>query len=198
MTIHDAVPTRPQRADARRNHDLLLEAARALFALEGGDTSMEAIAKRAGVGIGTLYRHFPKRIDVVEAVYRGDVDQVVAVAERAVAELEPWAAVETFLRAFVTYALGKRRFLTELREAFEKNPELKSEARERLDYAMDLVLAAGRTGGVVREDLEGDDVMGLVGPMCANSTLSAAQLDRLTAVILDGLRVREGAAPLSD
>jgi AcrR family transcriptional regulator len=178
---------RPQRADARRNYERLLEAARELFD-EEADTSMEAIAKRAGVGIGTLYRHFPKRIDVVEAVYRDDVEQVVAVAQAAVATLGPWEAVDAFLRAFVSYALGKRRFLTELREAFEKNPELKSSARERLDVAMHLVIDRGQAAGVVRTDLTGDDVMGLVGPMCISATLTKEQCERLIGMILDGLR----------
>ncbi|HLY84538.1 MAG TPA: helix-turn-helix domain-containing protein, partial [Acidimicrobiales bacterium] len=82
------------RADAKRNYELLVSAARDVFAAEGSDASMEAIARKAGVGVGTLYRHFPKRIDVVEAVYRGDVDELVATAEQAVAELEPLAAVE--------------------------------------------------------------------------------------------------------
>lgn len=179
---------RPQRADAQRNYEKLLDAARTLFD-EEGDTSMEAIAKRAGVGVGTLYRHFPKRIDVVEAVYRDDVEQVVATAETAVATLGPWEAVDTFLRAFVTYALGKRRFLTELREAFEKNPELKSSARERLDYAMHLVVDRGQAAGVVRADLTGEDVIGLVGPMCISATLTREQCERLIGMILDGLRV---------
>lgn len=192
MTIQgERVPAstdhRAQRADARRNYEKLLEAARALFD-EEGDTSMEAIAKRAGVGVGTLYRHFPKRIDVVEAVYRDDVEQVVATAELAVATLGPWEAVDAYLRAFVSYALGKRRFLTELREAFEKNPELKSSARERLDHAMHLVIDRGQAAGVVRADLTGEDVIGLVGPMCMSATLTREQCDRLIGMILDGLR----------
>lgn len=192
MTIQsDASPpvvdARPQRADAQRNYEKLVESARTLFD-EEGDTSMEAIARRAGVGIGTLYRHFPKRIDVVEAVYRDDVEQVVGVAEAAVATLGPWEAVDTFLRAFVSYALGKRRFLTELREAFEKNPSLKSSARERIDYAMHLVIDRGQAAGVVRSDLTGEDVFSLVGPMCMSSTLTRDQADRLIVMILDGLR----------
>ncbi len=73
---------RPMRADARRNYELLVDAARKVFAEQGGGASMEAIAKQAGVGVGTLYRHFPKRIDIVEAVYRDDVDVLVGSAER--------------------------------------------------------------------------------------------------------------------
>src|SRR5271170_8292497 len=85
-------PGRCMRADARRNNERLVAAAREVFAKCGGGASMEAIAKQAGVGVGTLYRHFPKRIDIVEAVYRTDVDDLVLAADKAVANLEPWPA----------------------------------------------------------------------------------------------------------
>src|SRR5947208_2343594 len=90
---------RPSRSPARApsNREVLVSPARDVFAAEGSDASMEAIARKAGVGVGTLYRHFPKRIDVVEAVYRGDIDELEAAAERAVRELEPMDAVEAFL-----------------------------------------------------------------------------------------------------
>ena len=137
---------RPMRADARRNYERLVAAARRSSPEQGGGASMEAIAKEAGVGVGTLYRHFPKRIDIVEAVYRDDVDGLVASAEELVAELEPWAAARGWLEAFVRYASTKRTFLSELHEAFEKNPQLKSASRERIEGAIDLVLAPGPGG----------------------------------------------------
>ncbi len=178
---------RPMRADARRNYERLVVAARKVFAEEGGQASMEAIAREAGVGVGTLYRHFPKRIDVVEAVYRTDVEQLVQTAERVVADLEPWEAVVAFLEAFVRYAQGKRTFLNELREAFEKNPDLRSQCRERIDCAMNLVFSRAQQAGVVRTDIDGSDIMQLVGPMCTSATLSEDQCTRLLATILDGL-----------
>lgn len=177
-----------QRADARRNRERLIVAAREIFTEQGGDASMEAIAKRAGVGVGTLYRHFPKRIDVVEAVYQTDVKQLVDIAESAVAELAPWDAVVEFLHAFVNYALGKRTFLNELREAFEKNPDLRLASRERIDYAIDLVIGRAQRVGVVRTDLSGADVGQLIGPMCTSATLTPEQSSRLIAMIIDGLR----------
>ena len=176
------------RADARRNYDRLVAAARVVFVRDGGQASMEAIAREAGVGVGTLYRHFPKRIDVVEAVYRDDVDGLLVAAEKAVAELEEWPAVVAFLEAFVRYAQGKRTFLNELREAFEKNPDLRSRSREQVDQAMELVLSRARRAGAIRTDVSGSDVMQLVGPMCTSSTLSGEQSERLLAMILDGLR----------
>jgi AcrR family transcriptional regulator len=179
---------RPMRADARRNNERLITAAREVFTKYGGDASMEAIAKEAGVGVGTLYRHFPRRIDIVEAVYRTDVDHLVQTAETAVAELDPWPALVAWLDAFVRYAQAKRTFLKELREAFEKNPQLRVTSRDRTNQALDLVLRRAQAAGVVRADVDGADLMQLIGPMCTNATLSEEQSHRLLAMVLDGLR----------
>ena len=183
---------RPLRADAQRNYDRLIAAARTVFARDGEDASMETIAREAGVGVGTLYRHFPKRIDVVEAIYRNEVEQLVATAERAVAELEPWPAVVAYLEAFVRYATSKRTFLNELREAFAKDPDFRSQSRERIEAAMSLVITHGQRAGAVRDDVDGADVTQLVGPMCTSPTLTEEQSRRLLAMILDGLRPRSG------
>ncbi|HEY1827770.1 MAG TPA: helix-turn-helix domain-containing protein, partial [Acidimicrobiales bacterium] len=136
----EAAGARPMRADAKRNYEKLVAAARTMFAREGGGVSMEAVAKEAGVGIGTLYRHFPKRIDMVEAVYVEDVTELVVSAEQLVADLQPWDALAGWLRAFVKYASAKRMFLNELHEAFEENPDLRSASRERIITAIDIVL----------------------------------------------------------
>jgi AcrR family transcriptional regulator len=179
---------RPMRADARRNYDRLVDAARKVFADQGGGASMEAIAKQAGVGVGTLYRHFPKRIDVVEAVWRDDVDALVSSAEHGLADLDPWLALAGWLRAYVDYARTKRTFLNELREAFEKNPDLKSVSRERIEVAGDRVLSRAQQAGAARTDIDGADLMQLVSQMCTSPTLTPDQGERLLAVILDGLR----------
>jgi AcrR family transcriptional regulator len=186
LAVDDA--GRPKRADARRNYERLVAAAREVFAVEGGEAPMEAIAREAGVGVGTLYRHFPRRIDLVEAVYREDVDEVVRTAEQAVANLEPWPAVAEFLKAFVEYGRRKRRFLNELREAADKNPDLQLGSRQRLEAAMSLVIERAQGAGVVRADIDGADLMQLIGATCTSPTLSEVQTDRLLPMILDGLR----------
>jgi len=183
---HEGVD-RPIRADARRNYERLVMAAREVFARDGGGASMEAIAREAGVGVGTLYRHFPKRLDIVEAVYRIDVDNLVHTATEVSADFEPWPAVVAFLEAFVRYAQGKRTFLNELREAFEKNPDLRPDMMERVEQAMQLVVGRAQDAGVMRTDVNGPDLMQLLGPMCTNSTLSEDQGRRLLVTILDGL-----------
>ncbi len=183
---------RSMRADARRNYDNLVVAARKVFADQGGGASMEAIAKQAGVGVGTLYRHFPKRIDIVEAVYRDDVEVLVGSAERGLTDLEPWAALEAWLRAYVDYGRSKRTFLNELHEAFEKNPDLKPASRDRIWDACERVLHRAQEAGEARSDIDGADLMQLVSPMCMNGTLTPDQGDRLLAMVLDGLRPPPG------
>lgn len=192
---HAAPDSRPMRADARRNYERLVAAAREVFAQQGADASTEAVARHAGVGVGTLYRHFPRRIDLVEAVYRDDVDELLATAERVVAELDPWDALAEWLRAFLRYARSKRVLLQELREAFEKNPDLTVSSRERIVRAVDLVLRRAQAAGVVRQDVAGDDVMQLIGPMCTSATLSDGQGERLLAMVLDGLRPAAAPTP---
>jgi AcrR family transcriptional regulator len=179
---------RPLRADARRNYERLVEAARKVFAEQGGGASMEAIARQAEVGVGTLYRHFPKRIDVVEAVWRDDVDALAGSVDERLGDLEPWSALEAWLRAYVDYGRVKRVFLNELHEAFEKNPGLKVASRERITDAADKVLKRAQEAGVARNDIDGADLMQLVSPMCTSATLEPGQGDRLLNMILDGLR----------
>jgi AcrR family transcriptional regulator len=180
---------RPLRADARRNYELLVEAARKVFAEQGSGASMEAIARQAGVGVGTLYRHFPKRIDVVEAVWRDDVDVLVGSADGGLSELEPWAALEAWLRAYVEYGRVKRVFFNELHEAFEKNPDRKVAVRDRIFAAADKVLSRAQESGVARSDISGTDLMQLISPMCTSPTLTPDQADRLLNMVLDGLRL---------
>jgi AcrR family transcriptional regulator len=179
------------RSDAQRNHDRLVVAAREVFALQGSEASMEAIALQAGVGPGTLYRHFPRRIDIVEAVYRNDVEELLHAAEAAVANFAPWEALVNWLDSFLEYSLGKRVFLTELRESFEKNPELRLSSRERVEQGFTLVLENAQRVRAARSDIDGSDLMLLVGGMCTGPTLVRAQGERLLAMVLDGLRVAD-------
>ena len=195
--VHEALDSeKPMRADARRNRQRLVDAARAVFEEQGASASMEAIAKKAGVGVGTLYRHFPNRFDVVEAVYQDDVDELEESARRAVAELEPWPSVEAFFDAFLNYARRKGAMMTELQQAFEKHPEFRSKMRERLDAAFAMVIERAKAAGVVRADVEGADVLQLVAPVCSNSSIGPEQRRRLTGMILDGLRA-SAVAPTS-
>jgi AcrR family transcriptional regulator len=179
---------RPMRADARRNRERLVASAKSVFAEHGTDASMEAVARDAGVGVGTLYRHFPTRLDLIEAVYETDVEELWEAAQHAAAELEPWPAVEAFFDAFVRYTSTKKILLSELHQAFEKNPALKSRARSMIDASFDLVVERAKEAGVVRNDVEGSDLTQLVSPICTNESIAPDQARRLIGMILDGMR----------
>ena len=181
---------RPMRADAQRNRARLVEAARTVFAARGSEASIEEIARMADVGVGTLYRHFPRRIDLVEAVYREDVDALVAHGAELLATAEPWDAISGWLKAFVAYAGAKRTFLTELHEAFEKIPDLAVSSREKIGAATGAVLTRAQEAGVVRPDIDQRELMQLVGGMCMAQGATVERNLGLLTFVLDGIRPR--------
>jgi AcrR family transcriptional regulator len=194
-TEQTAAPgVRPMRADASRNRARLVEAARATFTARGSNATVEEMAKAADVGVGTLYRHFPRRIDLVEAVYREDVDELVAHAGELVDSTHPWEGLVAWLEAFVRYAQAKRTFLTELHEAFEKNPDLAVQSREKIAAAAGSVLSRAKAAGVARADVSQDDLMQLVGGMCMARNASLEQNQRLLTFVLDGIRAQPADA----
>ncbi|MBV9823497.1 MAG: TetR/AcrR family transcriptional regulator [Actinobacteria bacterium] len=188
VTATAGTAARPMRADARRNYERVLTAAREVLAERGGEATMEEIAKRADVGVGTLYRHFPRRIDLVEAVYREDLDILVALADEVGTDADPWNGLVTWLQGFVKYGQSKRTFLTELHEAFEKNPDLALRSRERLGEAAAQVLTRAQQAGVARSDIDHADLMQLVGGMCMARNASLDRNERLLGLVLDGIR----------
>jgi hypothetical protein len=113
-----------------------------------------------------------------------------------VATLEPWSAVAAFFEAFVRYTRTKKTLLSELHQAFEKNPELKSQCRELINAAFDLVIDRAKAAGVIRNDVNGSDVTQLVSPVCTNPAIPADQAERLVSMILDGLRYPAALAPV--
>ncbi len=181
-------PTKPMRADARRNYERLLAAGRNVLAARGSEASMEEIAKAADVGVGTLYRHFPRRIDLVEAVYREDVDGLATLAGELAETAEPWDGLVEWLQAFVRYAQSKRVFLTELHEAFEKNPNFKLDSRDKIATAAATVLHRAQQAGMARSDIDESDLMQLVGGMCMARASGIPQNERLLRLVLDGIR----------
>ncbi|MGX7678956.1 TetR/AcrR family transcriptional regulator [Jatrophihabitans sp. DSM 45814] len=183
-----AALSRPMRADARRNYERLVAAARKALSERGSDASMEEIAKSADVGVGTLYRHFPRRIDLVEAVYRDDVDALVIKADELADHPEAWDALVAWLDAFIHYAQTKRVFLNELHEAFEKNPDLASNSRERIGAAAGKVLGRAQLEGSARADIDQSDLMQLVSGMCMARQATLEQNERLLKIVLDGVR----------
>src|SRR3954467_3044173 len=154
--------TPQMRADARRNRDKLLVAAVALFGEEGTDVSLEAVAKRAGVGIGTLYRHFPTREALLEAAYRNEVAQLSDAADELLAAHPPDEALALWMDRFVAYAGAKRGMGNALR-AMVSSSELFADARSMNVAAIDRLLAAGAAAGTIRTDVGAEDVLHAMG-----------------------------------
>jgi AcrR family transcriptional regulator len=180
---------RPKRADALRNYEKLLAAAREAFTEADRSASLEDIARRAGVGIGTLYRNFPTRADLVEAVY---VDEVEALSRSAgeFAQLEPWEALTAWLQRFVGYVATKQALADELFAIAERDGAVFAGSRSMLHAAGEPWLRRAQDAGIVRPDVAIDEVVRMVGGIAKIPTDDPADIQRLLAVALDGLRYR--------
>jgi len=174
---------RPGRADARRNFDALVAAARESFAEHGIGASLEEIAKRAGVGIGTLYRNFPTRDALIEAVYVAEVERLVEVAHEAAAGT-PWGGFETWLLRFVDY-IGTKRVLI---EGMNRESAVLQSCRTAMYDAGAPLLARAQQAGVVRPDTSIEDVVRLVSGVIGAVYPDDATRDRVLGLAIDGIR----------
>jgi len=176
---------RPARADARRNFDALLAAARDAFANKGADASLEDIARQAGVGIGTLYRNFPTRQDLFNAVYFGEIEELCLAAED-VADLPPWEALTTWLRRFVQYAATKRAIW----ESLNRDSDRFKTAREAMYAAGTPLFERAQAAGEARTDVSFDDLLRMVSGLTAAGFVDDDQRVRVLEIALDGVRAR--------
>jgi AcrR family transcriptional regulator len=184
---------RPRRADARRNYEKLLAAAGDVFAENGTAASLEDIARRAEVGIGTLYRHFPTRQALLEAVYIDEVEEISRKAED-LGDLEPWDALVTWLHQFVRYAATKRALADEMLNTIDAEAPVFVSCRAAIMNAGDLLMARAQEAGVVRPDTTFIDVGRMVAGIAAIRTADPGQIERILDVALDGLRYTAPAA----
>jgi AcrR family transcriptional regulator len=185
-----AESTRPLRSDARLNRDKLIGVAAGLFAAVGVDVPLETVAKQAGVGIGTLYRHFPTRDALIEAVYRQEVGRLCDAASELLAESPPDVALEAWMRRFVSYAATKRGMSGALQSIAASNSSLYTQTRERLVAALAKLLDAAVAAGTVRADMAPEDIwqaMSGVWLLPAGEEW-AARAQRLLQLLMDGLR----------
>jgi AcrR family transcriptional regulator len=179
---------RPLRADARRNHEKLVAAARDVFTEQGASASLEAVAERAGVGIGTLYRRFPTRQTLLEAVYADEVD-AMARAARELAHLPPWDALAEWFHQYVGFAATKRALMDAMLEAGPGSDVLIA-CRTALAQAGDDLITRAQAAGVVRPDVEFMDVGRMVSQIAVAPNADAEQKNRMLGIVLDGLRPR--------
>ena len=178
---------RPKRADARRNYERVLAAAREAFAEGGESTALEEIARRAGVGIGTLYRHFPNRQALLEALYVNEVEEVC----RSAAELDgsdPWEALNTWFERLLGYLATKQALAQELLNYFDRDATLFQVCRTSLYDAGDPLLRHAQEAGVVRQDVEFPEVMQMVMGIAKIPASDPSQVAHILRIALDGLR----------
>ncbi len=186
--------TRAVRADARRNMDTLLEAAKAVFAESGVDAPVREIAARAGVGVGTVYRHFPQRADLVAAVFRREVDACAAEAPVLAAEHAPCEALARWLRRYSRFIVTKRGLAAALHSGDPAFELLPAYFQQHLGPALESLLDAAAAAGAIRPDVDANDLLRAVGNLCLSGDEEAGL--RMVDLLVDGLRY--GARPPSD
>jgi AcrR family transcriptional regulator len=187
---HAMTPSdRPIRADAQANHDRLLEVAARAFARAGADTSLKAIAAEAGVGIGTLYRRFPTRDDLIEATYRGQTTQLCESAPRLLAQEAPVAALTQWMELFVDYMVTKQGMADALPAILASREGLRLHSRQALKEAVATLLDGGIAAGRLREDVAAEDVLMALGGITLISAHEQQRdlASRLIALLVDGL-----------
>ena len=192
MTEPTVASVRKPRADALRNRERVLEAAKVVFSAGGADASLDAVARRAGVGIGTLYRHFPTRKALYEAVYRREVEQLGDLAEHLVNEAKPVEALRRWLRSNVEFVATKKGMSAALALAAQGSPELKSYSLDRLSRAVGVLLDRAVATGEIRSDVSPEDLIRALVGMCYVHDQAGWQSTvlRLLDVFVDGLRMR--------
>jgi AcrR family transcriptional regulator len=178
------------RADARRSRAKLLTAATAAFAENGADAPLDDIARRAGVGIGTLYRHFPTRLDLQAAVFRSQVQSVCDMADEFLVTESPEQALTGWLRATAAYLVTKRGLSRTLIDALGRDSELISSCWVAMRDATDRLLTHAQRAGVLRDDLKPQEMLRLVHGIVIATEQSPEDTDRLLTLMFDGLRAR--------
>jgi AcrR family transcriptional regulator len=195
MAPKSAATVRKPRADAIRNRERVLEAAKAVFSAGGPEASLEAVAKKAGVGIGTLYRHFPTREALFEAVYRREVQQLTELAEQLKSEADPVDALRRWLRSNVEFVATKKGMSAALALAVQSSSELTAFSFERLTKAVGALLDRAVAAGEIRSDISPEDILRALVGMCYLHDQPGWQnsVVRLLDVFVDGLRVKGNA-----
>ena len=181
---------RPLRADARRNRDALLVAAAAQFAERGVEAPLEDIARRAGVGIGTLYRHFPTRDALIADVYRREVDLLCGGVDELLATLPADEALAEWMRRFVGYVATKRGLAVALKSMVNDNSDLFAQSRANINESMARLVHAAVEEGLVRADADPEDVLQAMSGFCMFNEQAGwqEQAHRLVNLLVDGLR----------
>lgn len=177
------------RADAQRSLDALLQAAKAVFATSGVDAPVREIADKAGVGIGTVYRHFPQRSDLIAAVFRREIDACADAAAALAADYRPFDALAKWFDRYVALVATKRGLAKALHSGDPAFEALPAHREQRLVPAFRALFDAAVKAGEVRPDVDADDVLTAVGNLCAyDQSEGAVHARRMVGILVDGLR----------
>ena len=189
MGEHSSKTIRQPRTDAVRNRERVLEAAKSVFSTGGPDASLEAVARHAGVGIGTLYRHFPNREALVEEIYRTELAEVADTAAQLLERHPPKAALRRWMDRYASFVAAKRGMAESLHAMFDSGAMQTSDSRESITGAVDLLLRAGADDGSLRSDVQADDVVSsLIGIFLASG--SPEQTGRMLDLLVAGIAGR--------
>jgi AcrR family transcriptional regulator len=183
------VISRPKRADAQRNRERLLEVAVQAFSHDGADAPLDAIAKEAGVGIGTLYRHFPTRDALVEAAYRNQLARLCDSTGELLASSRPDVALREWMGRFIDYMAAKRGMADALRAVIASGGNPYEQSRARLLDAVTTLATAGVAAGTIRDGVEPIDILTSLSGLSL-AAVEPGQSDRLLDLLMDGLRPR--------
>ena len=177
------------RADAKRSLDALLQSAKAVFATSGVDAPVREIAETAGVGLGTLYRHFPQRADLVAAVFRREIDACADAAAILAAEHEPGEALARWMQRYAGFIATKRGLASALHSGDPTFEPLPAYFQQRLQPALRTLLESAAAVGAVRADIAAEDLLGAVASLCMHAHRQGPEhARRMVELLVDGLR----------
>lgn len=187
--ISSSPKSRPARADAKRNVEILLNAAKEIFATSGVDAPVREIAEKAGVGLGTIYRHFPQRSDLIAAVFKHEVDDCAMAAESLSAKYEPADALGKWLERFADFVATKRGLAPSLRSDDPSYMSLRDYFEDNLQPAIIKLLDAAIAAGQIRSDVTADDLMYAVAHLSTPRFAGAVNnCHHMVSILVDGLR----------
>ena len=177
------------RADAQRNIDTLLQTAMAVFATSGVDAPIREIAEKASVGVGTVYRHFPQRSDLIAAVFRREIDACADAAPVLAAEHKPGEALARWMQRYAAFIAAKRGLAKALHSGDPAFDNLPGYFDQRLRPALRTLLEAAAAAREVRADADADDLLGAVASLCMSAhNAGPGRAERMVALLVDGLR----------
>ena len=184
------------RADAQRNIDSLLQTAMAVFATSGVDAPVREIAEKAGVGVGTFYRHFPQRSDLIAAVFRREIDACADAAPIFAAEHEPGEALARWIQRYVDFIAAKRGLAKALHSGDPAFDTLPAYFKQRLEPALQVLLKSAASVGQIRPDIAAEELLGAIASLCMHAfTQGPKHARRMVSLLVDGLRFGASSHP---